>query len=131
TLFLEPRQEASDLWPRRQPQLVAAEQGLRGIRRASLLDRALQLLSAAGETRCVDGPGLGVPTEPEHGPGGEVAGQLRPQQGARIAPQLVRDRQLLQPTPEDRDEAHFGGALGQPAQTLERASRRRQRPALV
>src|SRR5581483_8246036 len=113
-------EEPADLGPRRDPELVAAEQRLRRLSRAGLANRAGELVCAEEGER-LERPRLRRAAEPVDLPRRPVARRGRAQERVREAAQLVRDRQPAQTLAER-------GGKPEPRR-VERAQARRERRA--
>src|SRR5262245_37251699 len=102
-LLVDLREQAADLRPRRQTELVAPQQRLRGLDSPRLLD-GLAEVGRAHERERLECPGLGR-TAKAMDRARIRLGPLHPQQRRREAPHVVRDREAPQPFAEDGDDA--------------------------
>src|SRR5215211_2386097 len=101
-LLLDLREQAADLRPRRQAELVAAQQGLCKVVSPRRLDDVAQLGRAHERERLLS-PGLGRTAEAVDGARIRLR-PLGPQQRRGEAAQVVRDGEAPQPLAEDGDE---------------------------
>src|SRR5512132_542850 len=102
-LLVDLREQAADLRPGRQAELVAPQQRLRGVVPPRLLD-GLAHVGRAHERERLERPGLRRAAKAMDRARVRLR-PLRPQQRRREAAQVVRDRKAPQPLAEDGDQA--------------------------
>ena len=130
-LLRDQLQQASDLGPRGQAELVPAEQRLGRLVLPCRPNLCLELRGSDEDER-VERPGLGLASEPVNRPRRSVLWPLGTQQLLGIPLRFVRDRELPKRVSEDRDEPESRSvdqrrAIEAGARTVER----RQQPQLV
>src|SRR5919204_433462 len=124
--FLDLREQPPDLRPRRQPELVPAQERLVRIAHPRLQHRVRKLLRVDERER-LERPRLGRAAEAEDRPRRVVRRPLRPEQAAPVPAELVRDGQPAQAVAEDRNQPVFGRVdavepvVDPPAERLEQA----------